>query len=99
MNPFSRTIPARNFFDMKRNTSALLLGAALLLLSASPALAQSNAKPPTQLTYQGFLTDANGVPFGSTAPINKTIIFRIYDALTGGNLKWSSQQVITVDKG
>lgn len=85
---------------MKRNSCLLSGGfaAALLLLAASPAVAQ-NAKPPTQLTYQGFLTDANGLPFGSTTPVNKTVIFRIYDALTGGSLKWSSQQVITVDKG
>jgi microcystin-dependent protein len=86
---------------MKQNSSLLcgLLYTALLLLCTNQALAQANAKPPTQLTYQGFLTDANGVPFGNTTPVNKTIIFRIYDALTGGSLKWSSQQVITVDKG
>jgi microcystin-dependent protein len=86
---------------MKR-TSRFVLGAlcaGLLLLPAVPAWAQSNAKPPTQMTYQGFLTDGNGSPFGSTAPVNKTVIFRIYDSLTGGNLKWSSQQVVTVDKG
>lgn len=86
---------------MKRNSSILLgaLCTALLLLSASHASAQANAKPPTQLTYQGFLTDGNGVPFGNTAPVNKTVRFRIYDALTGGTLKWSSEQVVTVDKG
>jgi hypothetical protein len=86
---------------MKRNYSVMLgvLCAALVLLPAPRARAQANAKPPTQLTYQGFLTDANGVPFGNTAPVNKTVLFRIYDALTGGTLKWSSQQVVTVDKG
>jgi hypothetical protein len=85
---------------MKRNRSFLfgVLCTALLLLPTSGAWAQ-NAKPPTQLTYQGFLTDANGLPLGNTAPVNKTVIFRIYDALTGGTLKWSSQQVVTVDKG
>ena len=76
-----------------------VLAAALILLSGNQTLAQNNAKPPTQLTYQGFLTDANGVPFGNTAPVNKTVIFRIYDSLTGGTIKWSSQQVVTVDKG
>ncbi len=86
---------------MKRNPTVLLglFCTALLLLSASHARAQANARPPTQLTYQGFLTDGNGLPFGSTAPVNKTVIFRIYDALTGGTIKWSSQQVVTVDKG
>jgi len=86
---------------MKRNYSVMLgvLCAALVLLPAHRASAQANAKPPTQLTYQGFLTDGNGVPFGNTAPVNKTVRFRIYDALTSGNLKWSSEQVVTVDKG
>ncbi|MGV3772153.1 MAG: tail fiber protein [Verrucomicrobiales bacterium] len=86
---------------MKRNRSfvqAALCATLLLLPVTLPVLAQ-NAKPPTQLTYQGFLTDANGVPFGNTAPVNKTVIFRIYDGLTGGVIKWSSQQVVTVDKG
>lgn len=86
---------------MKRTPAVLLaaLCTALLLLPARQAQAQANAKPPTQLTYQGFLTDANGVPFGNPAPVNKTVYFRIYDALTGGAIKWSSQQVVTVDKG
>lgn len=103
MNPVPGISPdfPSNCPAMKR-TSRFLLGAlcaGLLLLPAVPAWAQSNAKPPTQMTYQGFLTDGNGSPFGSTAPVNKTVIFRIYDSLTGGTLKWSSQQVVTVDKG
>ena len=103
MNPdpgISPVFPS-NCPAMKR-TSRFVLGAlcaGLLLLPAVPAWAQSNAKPPTQMTYQGFLTDGNGTPFGNTAPVNKTVIFRIYDNLTGGTLKWSSQQVVTVDKG
>lgn len=100
-NPGIPPVFPSNCPAMKR-TSRFVLGAlcaGLLLLPAVPAWAQSNAKPPTQMTYQGFLTDGNGSPFGSTAPVNKTVIFRIYDSLTGGTLKWSSQQVVTVDKG
>lgn len=86
---------------MKSTLTSLLgtLCVVSLLLATTQAFAQSNGKPPTQLTYQGFLTDKDGLPFGSNAPVNKTIIFRIFDALTGGNVKWSSQQVVTVDKG
>lgn len=86
---------------MKRNYSVMLgvFCAALVLLPAHRARAQANAKPPTQLTYQGFLTDGNGLPFGNTMPVNKTVNFRIYDALTQGAIKWSAQQVVTVDKG
>lgn len=85
---------------MKRNSSALrsAVCSALLLLCSSGAVAQ-NAKPPTQLTYQGFLTDGNGVPYGNTSPVNKTVTFRIYDVLSGGTPRWSSQQIVTVDKG
>ena len=75
------------------------LCAALLCLVPGRLARAADAKPPTQLTYQGFLTDANGVPLGNTAPLNKTLIFRIYDAATSGNLKWSAQQVVTLDKG
>lgn len=102
MNPFSS--PFSTIFAvppvMKRNLYFVLgaLCTATLLLSTDRALAQ-NAKPPTQLSYQGFLTDGSGVPFGNSAPVNKTVIFRIYDALIDGNLKWSSSQVVTVDKG
>ncbi len=85
---------------MKRLSSSLFgaLCASILLLPTDRSVAQ-NVRPPTQLTYQGFLTDGNGQPFGNTLPVNKTVIFRIYDALNDGNLKWSSQQVVTVDKG
>lgn len=80
---------------------AAALALAILLLGglASSAMAQANANPPTKLTYQGFLTDQNGVPVGNTAPVNKTIIFRLYDALTAGTKLWASQQTVTVDKG
>jgi hypothetical protein len=61
MNPVPGIPPVfpSNCPAMKR-TSRFVLGAlcaGLLLLPAVPAWAQSNAKPPTQMTYQGFLTD------------------------------------------
>ena len=73
--------------------------AALCLLAAPRAAAQATAKPPGKMTYQGFLTDANGVPLGNSAPTNCTVYFRIWTAATGGTLKWASQQTVTVDKG
>ncbi len=103
MNTFSRfrvSQPAKQT-SMKQYPSLFLaaLCGALLCLAPGRLTWAADAKPPTQLTYQGFLTDANGVPLGNTAPLNKTIIFRIYDAATAGNLKWSAQQVVTLDKG
>jgi len=83
-----------------RGSRWLIALAATLVLALAPADARAaNDNPPLKLTYQGFLTDANGVPIGSTAPVNQTVIFRIFDAATGGNLKWSSAQTVTVDKG
>ena len=72
---------------------------AALLHLATPAARAADANPPGKLTYQGFLTDASGVPLGNTTPINTNIIFRIYTAATGGTLKWSESQVVTLDKG
>lgn len=76
-----------------------LLGAALVALAPlRPARAADN-NPPTKLTHQGFLTDANGLPLGNAAPVNKPIVFRIWDAPAAGILLWAAQQVVTVDKG
>ena len=76
-----------------------LLGAALVALAPlRPARAVDN-NPPTKLTHQGFLTDANGLPLGNAAPVNKSIIFRIFDAPAAGTRLWAAQQVVTVDKG
>jgi len=67
----------------------------LLPLSATAA----DASPPTKITFQGFLTDNNGAALGPTTPVQAQVIFRIYGAETGGTLKWSEQQAVTVDKG
>ena len=78
---------------------SLLLGAALLAAASMPSARAADNNTPTQLTYQGFLTDGNGAPLGNTSPVNKTVIFRIFDTATAGNIIWSSQQIVTVDKG
>jgi len=59
----------------------------LVLLAMAPfiAHAQPSANPPGQISYQGFLTDANGIPLATNTPKNYTIVFRIWDASTGGS--------------
>ena len=80
--------------------AGLLALLALLALGHSPAArAQANGNPPTKLTYQGFLTDQNGKPLGDPAPVNKNIVFRIYDVASNGSSLWSSSQTVTIDKG
>lgn len=68
-------------------------------LAAPQAGAQSTSNPPGKMSYQGFLTDDTGVPLGSTAPLNRDIVFRLFTAPTGGTLKWAEQQTVTLDKG
>ncbi len=66
---------------MKTTTHPTLcrLGFALLLaLGASPFVARAqNYNPPGQISYQSFVTDANGVPLGMSQPKNYDINFRI----------------------
>ena len=86
-----------------RNLTALLriLVPLLLVLALAPARAQ-NAYPPGTISYQGFLTDANGVPLATNTPANYDVIFRIYSASTGDTntaLLWAEDQTVTVDKG
>jgi len=75
--------------------ATLLSGAAAL----EQAQAQANSNPPERLTYQGYVVDANGTVLGQNAPKNYDVVFRIFDAQTGGNVKWAEQQTVTVDKG
>lgn len=71
---------------------------ALALLAPAPA-ARADSNPPDRLTFQGYLTDATGTALGNSAPKNYDMVFRIYDALSGGNRVWSEFQTVTVDKG
>ena len=77
---------------------AYLLPILLGILTTGTAFA-ADAKPPEGMTYQGYLTDSNGVPLGNSAPANYDVVFRIYNAKTGGEPIWSEVQTVTVDKG
>jgi hypothetical protein len=83
---------------MKTTTVTLFLGLAALL-APWVASAQPNPNPPGQISYQGFLTDANGIPLATNAPKNYTIIFRVWDSSSSGSNIWAEQQVVTVDRG
>ncbi len=69
------------------------------IFALSGAVAWTSPNPPDRMTYQGFLVDGNGVALGNTAPKNYDVIFRVFDDQNVGNLLWSEQQTITVDKG
>ena len=84
---------------MKRNVFHLM---ALLVLALTTQVALGQAAtpaPPGQISYQGYLTDANGAPLAAGAPRNYSVVFRIYDSSSGSGVRWAEQQVVTVDRG
>ncbi|MFM8878969.1 MAG: tail fiber protein [Verrucomicrobiota bacterium] len=74
-------------------TLATILGAA-----SDVALAQTGF-PPSLMSYQGFLVDANGAALAPSNPINYSVVFRIYGTSTGGSSLWTEAQTVTIDKG
>jgi|GEM_PF-721935 len=89
-----------NTLSTQRSNLRACAWLSLLLMAAPGQLARAaDGNPPERLTYQSFLVDGNGNALGASAPKNYDVIFRVYDASSGGNLKWSEQQTVTVDKG
>jgi microcystin-dependent protein len=72
---------------------------ATLLAVATSLTHAADGNPPDRMTYQGYLADGNGVALATNAPKNYDVIFRIYNAQTGGTALWAEQQTVTVDKG
>jgi hypothetical protein len=79
------------------------------LLTSLLCLAQStlHADVPLFINYQGKVADSTGLPIGASgtavapvaAPVNRKVIFRIYDASTGGNRLWTEEQTATISLG
>ncbi len=75
------------------------LPALLAALLGTASLQATDANPPARMTYQGYLTDANGLPLAPSAPKNYNVIFRIFSTQTGGSSLWAEQQTLTVNNG
>jgi len=75
----------------------LVLLLAVLSLPAA-AWAQTSAIP-ANISYQGRVTDVNGNAIGDPTPVNREIIFRIYDNAVTGNRLYSEKQTVTIAKG
>lgn len=66
-----------------------------------------HADVPAFLNYQGKVYDSSGLPIGATgtasapvaSPVNRKIIFRIYDAVSGGTRLWTEEQTVTISLG
>jgi Chaperone of endosialidase len=101
----NRQLPNRPMIPIHRyHPYPMAAFAALLLILLRPAAGYAqvlpSANPPGQLTFQGFVTDANGFPLATNAPKNYDIEFRIYAASTGnGGAVWGELQTVTVDRG
>lgn len=79
---------------MKRACS---LATVLLLFAISaPAFAQSVTPVPPLMNFQGRLAKPDGTP-GTDG--NHTVVFTLYDAVTGGNVKWTESKTVTARNG
>ena len=92
------------FSISKPQASPLSLGrmALFCLLMNIHCLDHLNAQtrtPPDRMAFQSYLTDINGNPMGTAAPVNKTIKFIIYESEQGPESKWAEQQVVSVNNG
>ncbi len=79
-----------------------LLIAALLLLPAWAVAQSITSAVPGTISYQGRVLNNSGGLVGAGTPVNRTVIFRIWDhpsnTLTG-NLLYSEQQTVTISEG
>ena len=82
---------------MNVSSLTVLLATGLFL---APSLAWGQASSvPALVSYQGRVTDNTGTLIGSTAPVNRTVEFRLYTLVTGGTPIWAESQVVTISAG
>lgn len=73
----------------------------LLALQSSLSWAQTSAVPGT-ISYQGRVLTSAGTLLGAGTPVNRTVIFRIWDSpsnTTAANLLYSESQTVTISEG
>jgi hypothetical protein len=68
---------------------------AALLAAGVLALSSVHAQVPNVISYQGFLTEANGDPVNGTI----TLVFGIYSSAVGGTPLYSETQSLAVRRG
>jgi microcystin-dependent protein len=71
----------------------------IVLLSLFLGVAALHAQTPSFMSYQGRIADSSGALIGAGSPVNRKVIFRIFDAASGGNRLWSEQQTVTFLEG
>ena len=71
------------------------------LIPATLAYSQTSAVPGT-ISYQGRVYTSSGTLLGAGTPVNRTVIFRIWDSpsnTTVANLLYSESQTVTISEG
>ncbi len=86
---------------VSRFSAVLRRSLAAVFCCSAVAFAQTSSVPGL-LAYQGRATDASGAPLGATAPVNRTVIFRIWDSPSStapSSRLYSEQQNVTITGG
>ncbi len=82
--------------ESKRNEKRSLISlVALLFISLMVVPGMSNAATHRKINYQGYLTNAAGVPVNGTVQM----VFMIYDVETGGTELWNEAHNVTLNHG
>jgi hypothetical protein len=71
----------------------------LSMLAGLTALNGQTTTVPELLSYQAYVADVSGNPIGGAQPVNRSAIFKLYDAATGGNLLYAETQTVTISGG
>jgi hypothetical protein len=70
----------------------------VLLPLVVASLAPAQTVPPF-INYQGKVADSAGVGLGTPTPLNRKVLFRIYDAAAAGTLLYTEEQTVTLSGG
>src|ERR1051325_10205973 len=80
--------PRSHSHPMEKRTSSLVIASWLLLLPLFAATHAPAQTVPPLINYQGKLVNSNGLPVSTG---DYQLRFRVYDAVTDGNLIWGPQ--------
>jgi len=72
--------------------------AILALLSSAPWVSAESTVPKL-MSYQGRVTDSAGTAIGNSAPVNRTVTFRLYSVSSGGTATYNETQTVTISGG
>jgi parallel beta-helix repeat protein len=81
--------------DSEKRTKNSLVGLVGLVLLLTLLSSAGYAQIPQKMNYQGYLTNASGVPINGTVQM----VFSIYHVSSGGSSLWTETQNVTVNQG